>query len=200
MPDPELGCEHLGSRRHSIQTGRTRSRFLRQRDGHQPPIIKDLFDDFRINEIGRITYNEHAFKSSFLCERLKPANIPDYWHIDGILDQYKAMILLEDVGEEQGPMFFKPATKSLLNKELRPLLHTTYAYGRNWGCYPTYKIIDDLGIDTYKATGKAGDAIFFDTLNVHRGSICEKGNRLGLVSYLGLETSKNQILRLLGTQ
>lgn len=195
--DNELGCEHMGSK-DSLRTGRTRTRFLSKRSEHNNSLVNELFSDLRINQVGRLLYGAHAFNSYFLFERLQPSSISDCWHIDGILDQYKAMILLEDVGEESGPMFFKPATKGLLNKELKPLLHTTFAYGRSWGCYPMYKIVDDLGIQTYKGTGRAGDAIFFDTQNIHRGSICKQGHRLGLVSYLGVETAKNQILRLLG--
>lgn len=195
--DDELGCEHMGSKE-SLRTGRTRTRFISKRSEHKNSLVNELFSDLRINQVGRLLYGAHAFKSYFLFERLQPSSVSDYWHIDGILDQYKAMILLEDVGEESGPMFFKPATKGLLNKELKPLLHTTFAYGRRWGCYPHYSIIDDLGIQTFKGTGRAGDAIFFDTQHIHRGSICKKGHRLGLVSYLGVETTKNQILRLLG--
>jgi hypothetical protein len=195
--DVELGCEFLGSQE-SLINGRIRTRFVSKRTQHNNSLVNQLFGDLRINQVGRLLYGAHAFKSYFLFERLQPSSVSDCWHIDGILDQYKAMILLEDVGEASGPMFFKPATKGLLHKELKPLLHTTFAYGRSWGCYPMYKIVDDLGIQTYKGTGRAGDAIFFDTLNIHRGSICKQGHRLGLVSYLGVETAKNQILRLLG--
>jgi hypothetical protein len=143
--DNELGCEHPGSK-DSLRTGRTRTRFMSKRSEHRNSLINELFSDLRINQVGRLLYGAHAFKAYFLFERLQPSSVSDCWHIDGILDQYKAMILIEDVGEEQGPMFFKPATKGLLHKEFRPLLHTTFAYGRSWGCYPFHQIIDDLGI------------------------------------------------------
>jgi hypothetical protein len=195
--DEELGCEHLGSRK-SLLTGRTRTRFINEKSGHKSYLVNELFNDLRINQVGRLLFNAHSFKSYFLFEKLTPSSIPDYWHIDGVLDQYKAMILLEDVGEEEGPMFFKPATNDFLGHKLSPMLHSTFAHGRSWGCYPPYDIIDGLGIPTYKATGKAGDAIFFDTKHIHRGSICKRGHRLGLVSYLGVETARNQVLRLLG--
>ena len=195
--DEELGCEHLGSRR-SLLTGRTRTRFINERSEHKSDLVNGLFNDLRINQVGRLLFNAHSFKSYFLFEKLTPSSIPDYWHIDGILDQYKAMILLEDVGEEQGPMFFKPATKDFLGNKLSPMLYSTFAHGRSWGCFPSIDIVDGLGISTYKATGKAGDAIFFDTKHIHRGSICKRGHRLGLVSYLGVETARNQVLRLLG--
>ena len=97
-------------------------------------------------------------------------------------------------------MFFKPATKDSFGHKLKPMLYSTFAHGRSWGCYPPYVIIDSLGILTYKATGKAGDAIFFDTKHIHSGSICKKGLRLGLVSYLGVKTARNQVLRFLGVE
>lgn len=197
--DNELGCEHMGSK-DSLRTGRTRTRFLSKRSEHNNSPVNELFSDLRINQVGRLLYDAHAFKSYFLFERLVPSNISDSWHIDGILDQYKAMILLEDVSEKQGPMFFKPNSKSLLDNKLKPLLYTTFAHGRNWGCYPYKSIIDDLGIQTFKCTGTAGDAIFFDTLNLHRGSICKSGQRLGIVAYLGVETARNQVLRFLGVE
>ena len=150
--------------------------------------------DKRLLEVGRRLYKAHSFLVGFLAEELVPAKIADYWHIDGILDQYKAMILLKDVGEDQGPMFFKPNTKKHLSDKLNPMLHSTFAYGRAWGNYPYYRIVDSLEIETYKATGKAGDAIFFDTMHIHRGSFCTNGNRLAVNAYFGVETAKNQVL------
>ena len=158
--DTELDCEHWGHR-NSPLIGRTRS-FFRNKKGFnsQFSIINELMTDKRLLEVGRRLYKAHSFLVGFLAEELVPAKIADYWHIDGILDQYKAMILLKDVGEDQGPMFFKPNTKKHLSDKLNPMLHSTFAYGRAWGNYPYYRIVDSLEIETYKATGKAGDAIF----------------------------------------
>jgi len=97
--DNELGCEHLGSKDSLRTTGRTRTRFLSKKSEHRHSLINELFADLRINQVGRLLSGAHAFKGYFLFERLQPSSVSDRWHIDGILDQYKAMILLEDVGE-----------------------------------------------------------------------------------------------------
>ncbi|MBT5716765.1 MAG: hypothetical protein HOI70_07620 [Opitutae bacterium] len=196
-PDPDLGCEHWGHKKMPL-SGRTRSFFRNtKRYSSQFSIINELMSDKRLMEVGRRLYSSHTFIVGTLMEELLPANVADYWHIDGILDQYKAMIFLEDAGEDQGPMLFKPTSKRHLQDSLQPMLHTAYAYGREWGSYPYYRTVDSLGIDTVKATGKAGDAVFFDTLHIHSGSICKAGSRLAVNSYLGVSSKKNQILRLL---
>jgi ectoine hydroxylase-related dioxygenase (phytanoyl-CoA dioxygenase family) len=195
--DDEINnCRHVGSKS-SFRSGRIRTQFLSTKQSKYNSLLQDLFSDLRINQVGRKAYRSHCFKSYLLFEKLIPSKVEDKWHVDGISDQFKVMLLLEDVGPDNGPLFFKPDSKKFLKTNLKPILFSTFAFGRDWGCYPHPNIINKIDSPTIKMTGKAGDAIFFDTLHIHRGSACIKNSRTTLVYAMGVESYKNQVLRLL---
>lgn len=193
-PDPDLGCEHWGHSQMPLQ-GRTRCFF---RSGTPPKfdILTAIMQDARLWEVGNRFYGVRPHLNGLLCEELVNAPLGDHWHIDGILDQYKVMVLLEDADQTQGPLHFKPGTHKLLDTSLNPMLHSSFSHGRDWGCYPYYRTVEGLGIDTVLGTGQAGDAIFFDTLNIHSGSICQQDRRLGMNAYFSVSTPKNRLLQL----
>ena len=195
--DDEINnCRHMGSKS-SFHSGRIRSQYLSTNQSKYNRLLQDLFSDLRINQIGPKVFKSHCFKSYLLFEKLIPSKVEDKWHVDGILDQFKVMLLLEDVGADNGPLFFKPDTKKFLKTDLKPILYNTFAFGRDWGCYPHPNIINKIDSPIIKMTGKAGDAIFFDTLHIHRGSACIEDSRTTLTYAMGVESCKNQVLKLL---
>jgi len=187
-PDPELGCEHWGTR--SSRNGRTRS-FFRSDAATRAGVERQLMGDPRIFEIGARYYAAAISAHGLLLEMLEPASDTLPWHVDGILDQFKAMILLADVEICHGPMEYRRGTqRQLAARALWPALHGTFASGRAWSSLGDSVVQQVPGVNEL-VTGRRGDVIFFDTLGIHRGGMPSADARLVAVGYFGASTRWN---------
>lgn len=131
-----------------------------------------------------------------LAERLVPSVEGDDWHIDCYDDQVKAMILLDDVGMEQGPMRYKLGSHRCTTPAKRELLFELFRKGDDWA-YPSPRVVTAMPGEIAYCTGKAGDCYFFDTLGIHSGTRCLSGERLALVVYPVVWTMRAQALSVL---
>lgn len=185
----EIGCDYDFHLR--PESGRTRGFFHKGQVPAHPFLRKPVLDA-RMPEVISRAYNCNADLYYMMTERLDVADVGDYWHIDSIRDYAKVMILLTDTEEEHGAMRFKPGTKHCFCDN-SPLIHNIFCYGLDQA-YPSEGVVRSLGGETTFATGKAGDAVFFDTAAVHSGMPCLKDHRMGIVLRFELDTVKNRII------
>lgn len=103
------------------------------------------------------------------------------WHRDRFDRQFKAMLYLTDVGEENGAFYILPRSKRPWATYYAHLLLGTPAEQRRWtdaeirpllACYPVVRL-----------PGAAGTVILFDSSCIHRGSPLRSGERLALTNY-----------------
>ncbi|MEM1331311.1 MAG: phytanoyl-CoA dioxygenase family protein [Planctomycetota bacterium] len=179
------------------QDGRTRANFdAKQRDG-VPDALSGVFDHGPLASVVRGYYGiDSVWCGALLVEELAGSKTADAWHFDKLFDQVKVMILLEDATEEQGPLRYKLGTHRR-PPELDFLFHRSFKGGPHDGLcynYPPMPLVDKLGGEVALGTGRAGDAIVFDTLGVHSGSICWSGRRLALVMSFNARTAKNDAI------
>ena len=96
------------------------------------------------------------------------------WHVDNHKPQFKAMIYLTDVNENNGPF-------AMLYPNLKS---NDYPYDtdRNDTRFPN-KIEVDHKDKIQLLTGNAGDTILFLSHNIHRGTNIKEGIRISLTNY-----------------
>lgn len=134
--------------------------------------------------------------SQILCEHLVPSLIGDDWHIDKPYDQMKVYILLNDVTSRQGPTRYLKGSHRTDNFHKIRLLHSFFVHGVNYA-YPSPRVVTALPGEEILATGRAGDAIFFDTCGIHSGTRCFEGERLTLTVYPNSFNFKGWVLTVL---
>lgn len=105
------------------------------------------------------------------------------WHRDGFLSQFKAMVYLTDVGEDNGP--FEILEKS---HQLRHILRDMGAADLDFSQYrlpdEQVRILIDKGYYQPRLlTAKAGTLVYFDSSSIHRGSPMKAGERMSLTTY-----------------
>jgi hypothetical protein len=189
----DAGDSRVYLRSGTIQNGRTRVSFQGQQLERAPAPIQAVARDPRLAEVCSRYFDIDATCSYVLAEKLEPSEEGDWWHIDRITDQVKVMVLLNDVGMNQGPLQFKAGTH-LGTPELGPVYHQVFACGVDYA-YPPGPLVQQLAAATHLGTGRAGDCIFFDTLGVHSGTRCLSGERLALVgTYFG-DTCRSRTLQ-----
>lgn len=177
--------------------GRTRANFSRESIESMPNAVRSLFDDERMSRIVRTYYNaERAWCNALLVERLAESRTADTWHFDKLFDQIKVMILLSDTTEDNGPLRYKAGSHHR-PPELDLFFHRSFAGGPIDGLdfnYPPRPLVEKLPGESVLGTGRAGDAIFFDTLGIHSGTLCWSGQRLALVAAFNVATPRNDAL------
>jgi hypothetical protein len=116
------------------------------------------------------------------------------WHRDSFFRQFKSMIYLSDVGEQNGP--FQLISNSHIPKikvedkkkfkldEMQALFNQDLVT----------KILEDDPNRLKTITGKAGTALIVDTSIIHRGMPLKNGNRYALTNYYFEKTQINQHL------
>lgn len=195
--DDEMSCEFWG-RDFTHKYGRSRA-FYRNGASKMAPPLRAHVDDARVHEVGRRCFGADVANGGALLEFLEPAPATGDWHIDKIMDQFKIMVLLDDVKEENGAMRVKPGTLGLWSSKLKPMYHSIFVDGNEW-CGVSEPLAQNLPQPTIHCTGKAGDTFFFDTMCLHTASQCTEGYRLVAVHYYTVMNRKNAVLRELGVR
>ena len=102
------------------------------------------------------------------------ANSGGGWHVDNHKPQFKAMIYLTDVNENNGPF-------AMLYPNLKS---NDYPYDPDKN---DTRYTDQIAIDhkdkIQLLTGNAGDTILFLSHNIHRGTNIKEGIRISLTNY-----------------
>jgi hypothetical protein len=182
-----------GTKSHFENDSRTRIMYSYE---HTPPPIRNLRDHPLLREVACRYYQLDVGKPHYIMgEKLGPSRIGDSWHVDRIMDQFKIMILLSDVGLEQGPMRYKLGTHQKPPPKLDHFYYQYFRAGPDYS-YLSPKLADRAQGEEKLTLGRAGDCIFFDTTGVHAGTRCQAGERLALVfGFDSIPTLRNRVLR-----
>ena len=163
-----------------------------------PRACAKLFDDERLTSVVRRYYaGVDAWCRSIMVERLSPSPNPGAWHFDKIFDQVKVMILLSDVEPEHGPIRYKLGTHRDRPSFVDLFLHESFRRGAIDGldyAYPPQPLIERLPQKCALGCGRAGDVLLFDTLGLHTGTICQRGERRVIVAAYNARTPRNDRL------
>ncbi len=175
------------------QNNRLRVNFQRGTREKAPESIQQLLHDVRLAEIASRYFDLDSLCDYVLAERLGPAPEGDRWHIDRIVDQMKAMILLTDVQPQHGPLRYKTRTHRD-QIEMRSTYHSIFSRGID-EAYPDESIVNSIDSEVVYGTGKAGDCIVFDTLGIHSGTQCTADFRQAFVATFSGQTEKTIALQ-----
>lgn len=134
---------------------------------------------------GKLTYKENETKNS-----------GGGWHRDSDLEQFKAMVYLNDLDESNGPFLFLQ-NSDLFDLERRPydqklsILSKIYIMlGKLKKNPPRYT---DLTVQNYlkkanikpiEVVGKAGTIVLFNSTYLHRGKNIQNGTRYTFTNYM----------------
>jgi hypothetical protein len=194
VTDPETHWTFVrGTKKYYEGDRRTRVRYPYL---HTPPAIQRLRGDPRLREVVCRYYQLDAGEPYYILgEKLSPSPVGDSWHIDRIMDQFKVMILLSDLGPEQGPMRYKLGTHQKPPPKLDHFYYLFFRDGHDYS-YLSPKLAERAQGEERLALGRPGDCIFFDTTGVHAGTRCQAGERLALVfGFESIPSLRNRVLR-----
>lgn len=106
-------------------------------------------------------------RNLLIVDNLQPTDTVDFqwWHFDRLMEQYKLMILLTDVGPGNGPMRVLGGTHRF---EGTRRIYDFCAYAEPlYGGDPGYAVIKDRLGEIVSVEGRSGDAFLFDTKIFH---------------------------------
>ncbi len=193
MNDPETGWR---LDRPVAHQGRTRITVPNKPGIEKPACVRAVLGTSALAEFVSCYYGVEAWPNYVLMERLQKAPEGDFWHFDKIYDQVKAMVLLTDVGLDNGPVRYKPATHRR-PPTIDPFFHHTFRKGLSWA-YPPDRVVREIKPEPVYGCGRAGDCLLMDTLGIHSGTRLIEGERLLLVVAFNVRTPKNEFLWRLG--
>jgi len=141
---------------------------------------KFLNDNFLL-EIGNYVLGHKADRRTKRCQlgilkyKGKQECSGGGWHVDNHNPQYKAILYLTDVNENNGPFsILSPPVKSSVVEPITKERNTRFSD----------KSVEENFKDRIKfLTGQIGDVILVNTTYIHRGTIIKKGERLSLTNY-----------------
>lgn len=113
------------------------------------------------------------------------------WHRDTVNKrQFKAIMYLNDVGEENGAFQYVSGTqfkKSVVNGIVKNgLRHNHNRFSEE----EISALLKNEELEVCTLTGKAGSLILVDTSGIHRGSPIQQGERYALTNYYWLDEAK----------
>lgn len=153
------------------------------------PEILDFHNDKDICDISKDFYGENTTHLFTLAGRMRfngdNLGSGNGWHRDAFAKQFKAMLYLSDVSNENGPFQYVEGTNNYNDmKELTAYCGTSKLSKRfspaQTAGYLREKCIEDR-LRTF--TGRAGTLILFDSSGLHRGMPMMSGERHALTIY-----------------
>lgn len=149
--------------------------------------INEYNKDPYLQKLSDLYHGEHAPAPFTLAARLEPNEInkdKDHgWHRDSFRRQFKSIIYLSDVDEDNGP-YQHIADSHHLFRILRDGMKGGIPY-MSVAIAPAAakKILSAAPGRLKTVTGKAGTLILTDTTGIHRGSTIKAGRRYALTNY-----------------
>lgn len=175
--------------------GRARAHWRPSYPGMQKSqILLDVFNHPLVQDVYKKYLSPLHQDSEILMERVEPAYVSDIWHIDKYSYQLKMAILLTDVTFKHGPTRYKRGTHICNNFDKAKLIHDSFFLNDLAYNYPTAPVVGRMPEETVYFTGKAGDAVFFETHGIHSGTRCLEGERLLLMVYPHCQDVSQQIM------
>lgn len=151
---------------------------------HNHPKVKAVIDHY---------FEAPSKEVYMLYEHLKPAMEEQIWHRDGLTDQLKVMVLLDDVTDTDGPLHVLRGSHKahdFLFPHVKSWLHRT----KNHADTPEEQIVL-AGLEEWVGYGKKGDAIFFDTGILHHGTPCTNGTRHNVILTYVAPTLRTHVMQ-----
>jgi len=174
------------------EEGRTRAQWYKP--DIAPEFIQRLMNHPTLIHLFTEYYQASVSCSYVLAETLAPALQPQRWHVDRIMDQCKAMILLTDTEFHHGPLRLVAGTHQ--KPSFMDNLFFRYFLEGASAAYMEDSFVRRHGeknIGYY--TGTAGDCILFDTTAIHSGTLCQKEERLTFDITFEPSTEKNRFMK-----
>lgn len=188
VTDPETGWSYL-----KPKGGRTRATLALDGSCTLPDSVNSLCRNERLAEAVERTYRCQTAPTFVCFEHLLPCSeqLMQWWHIDRVMDQCKALVLLNDVEEGNGPMLLARRSH-IFTGQRRAIDFIYFREGPNFSDVPAYVAFEH---ETVPTVGKAGDVVLFNTRAFHATGRATEGERLTATLYFGaLDTPLNRLL------
>lgn len=105
------------------------------------------------------------------------------WHRDAFLSQFKAMLYLTDVTEENGPFELLPESHKIKNV-LKGIRKANLKHWQNrLSDDEVSRVEQNTALKRKTFVGKAGTLILFNSTTIHRGKPIISGERISLTNY-----------------
>jgi hypothetical protein len=107
------------------------------------------------------------------------------WHRDSFSRQFKSLVYLSDVDEDNGPFFYikKSHTLASIKKVFKILDRGLPANISRYSEKDITAILGDQNFEVTEFTAKKGTLVLFDPRGLHRGKKISKGVRYALTNY-----------------
>lgn len=150
------------------------------------PVARKLADDSDFRELGELVNREQTYCAFTLAGWLQSSDGGSSgggWHRDAFFSQYKAMLYLTDVKEENGPFELLPRSHHV-NSVMAGIKKAGLGYMQNrLSDSDADRLEEALSSPRKTFTGGAGTLILFNSSAVHRGRPIVRGERLALTNY-----------------
>ncbi|MBQ4861992.1 phytanoyl-CoA dioxygenase family protein [Pseudoalteromonas sp. MMG013] len=180
-----------------------KQRILFQDHGKTPSAFsKFVLNNTTFSEVAQRHFklNTLPTPSFVMAEYLQNVKMPRqdlFWHIDNLSDQFKVMVVLEDMSENDGPFTFIKGTHKV-KYEYQERYHKMYAMnGLSTQEHNHFEPGFTSSESAEKAILNAGDIVLFDCKIHHSASFVKQmGSRKNLVLYFNeIPTIRNNILQ-----
>ena len=150
------------------------------------PTARSLAQDINFLELGELVNREHtycAFTLGNWLENGKGGSSGGGWHRDAFYNQFKALVYLTDVKEDNGPFELLPGSHHLTSV-LAGIKKAGLGYMQNrLSNAEVLRLEELLEIPRKPITGDAGTLVLFNSSSVHRGRPIKVGERLAFTNY-----------------
>lgn len=152
------------------------------------PLLGEFHNDPFLRGVGEILGGLALYNFATLGARIDATGANngsgDGWHRDGHGYQFKSIIYLSDVADENGPFEFLPGS----HKRWRALVDTAIgelppAPGTRYDPELVDRMVNRFGLKCQHYTGKAGTLLLVNTSGIHRGRPLLAGSRYALTNY-----------------
>ena len=149
-------------------------------------LCKNFYSDNLFKEISNLVNGENTYCAFTLAGKLgeiKGGSSGGDWHRDAFFCQFKSMIYLTDVDDQNGPFEILPGSHRLMNLighiKYANLKYNQYRLSEN----EVKKIENKTGKKRKTIKGNRGTVILFNSSTIHRGSPIISGERYSLTNY-----------------
>lgn len=150
------------------------------------PVARTLAQDINFLELGELVNREQtycAFTLGNWLENGEDGSSGGGWHRDAFHGQYKALLYLTDVTEDNGPFELLPGSHHLTSV-LAGIEKAGLGYMQNrLSDAEACRLEELLQTPSKPITGGAGTLVLFNSSSVHRGRPIRSGERLAFTNY-----------------
>lgn len=150
------------------------------------PMARSLSQDKDFLELGELVNKQQTYCAFTLGNWLlsgESGSSGNGWHRDSFFSQYKALLYLTDVTEDNGPFELLPRSHRLKN-----IIHGIEKAGLSYmqnriSDIEVQRLEELLKFSRKPLIGNAGTLVLFNSTLIHRGRPIKSGERLALTNY-----------------